>query len=531
MTYQELIATHVPKGAKPTMHGTSVSFEVAASELRDYVSALTLHDGIRLVSMVATDERATEKDFKIFYVFAVPASARFLVPFIRVGRDETYPSIANEVHAASMYERTIKESFGLSAEGHPGVLEPHRLHAPWPTGTYPMRADFDPSDANKGEPVDGKSISYTFGKIEGEGIYEVPVGPVHAGIIEPGHFRFSMAGEEIISLEARLGWVHKGSEKLFESLAIADQLRLSERIAGDTSFTHALAYAQAIEDLASLSVPERAQHLRVLYSEIERLANHVSDIGFIMGDTGFNFGGAHCSRLRERVMQLAERATGSRFLRGANAIGGVHADLDQAAIEEMSRTIADIARDFEEVMHIADESTSLYNRLVGTGIVAREAALDHAAVGVAGRASGIQTDARKDFPYAAYTKFPISLPGTHTGDVFARYMVRVHEARESLRIMTQVLSSLPKGSIKGATELGALALRKHSFAVGVAEGWRGEIAYFIATDADGKVRRVAPRDPSFINWHLAPIAAGGNVLLDFPLINKSFNMSYSGNDL
>lgn len=528
MTHQELISAFVPKTSKAATHGSLLVFEVAQGEIRALARAYAESRSLRLVTMMATDDREKDGDMKVYYVFGTPGASKFLVPFVRASKEGSYPSIAREVHAASMYERTIKESFGLAAEGHPAALQPHRLHAPWPKDSFPMRKDADrPTEDINPE----HSIRYDFAEVRGEGIYEVPVGPVHAGIIEPGHFRFSMAGEEILSLEARLGWVHKGSEKLFESLSIANQLKLAERIAGDTSFTHAVAYAQAIEDLAGIAVPERGAALRVVFSEIERLANHVSDIGFIMGDTGFNFGGAHCSRLRERVMRVAERATGHRFLRGAAAIGGVHADLDAKAEAEIAAEIADIERDFAEVMRVADDSTSFNNRLVGTGTVSAEAALDHAAVGVAARACGIPTDVRRDHPYAAYAKFPIAMPEVKTGDVAARYQVRVHEAREALRLIQAVLAKLPKGAARAAVDLDRIGLRKQSFALGLAEGWRGEIAYLIATDASGKIVRVAPRDPSFIDWHLAPIAAAGNVLLDFPLINKSFNMSYSGNDL
>lgn len=525
MTSHELTA-FIPKTTKAHQHGSNMVFEISQGELRPLARMYAESGVLRLVMMLGIDDRDREGDFKVFYVFGAAGTGRFLVPFVRASKEGTYPSIAREIHGASMYERIIKESFGLTAEGHPGALQPHRLHAPWPIDAFPMRKDAMTPDENSGE-----SIRYDFAEIGGEGIYEVPVGPVHAGIIEPGHFRFSMAGEEIISLEPRLGWVHKGTEKLFESRTIAEQLKLAERVAGDTSFTHATAYAQAIEDLAGIAVPERAAALRVVFSEIERIANHVSDIGFIMGDTGFNFGGAHCSRIRERVMRVAERATGHRFLRDAAAIGGVHTDLDAKAEAEIAAELADIERDFTEVMRVADESTSLYNRLVGTGTVPEEAARDHCAVGVAARASGIATDVRKDFPYAAYAKFPITLPETKSGDVHARYRVRIHEAFEAFRVIQAVLAKLPKGAARAAVDLDRIALRKQSYALGLTEGWRGEIAYFVATDAAGKIVRVSPRDPSFIDWHLAPIAAAGSVLLDFPLINKSFNMSYSGNDL
>jgi Ni,Fe-hydrogenase III large subunit len=391
-----------------------------------------------------------------------------------------------------------------------------------------MRKDFHKLEKKDEEKA---HLEYTFREVEGEGLYEVPVGPVHAGIIEPGHFRFSMAGEIIVNLEARLGWMHKGSEKLFETLPLSKKLLLSERIAGDTSFAHSTAFVSAIEELSGHTPPPRAQYLRVIFGELERLANHFNDIGFILSDTGFNFGGAQGTRLRERIMRINENLTSSRFLRGVSTFGGVTRDIGAEDAGKLRTELLAIEKDFDEIMNIADQNSIIKNRLDGAGRLTREAARLHDGVGVPARASGLEVDARKDFPYAAYAELPLAVAIETSGDVQARYRVRIKEVYSSMQLLTQALTKLPQGEIcvKNALSESA-ALKKNAYAVGIAEGWRGDIVYFVSTDVDGKIKRVSVRDPSFINWNLIPHCAPGNVLLDFPLINKSFNLSYTGFD-
>ncbi len=351
---------------------------------------------------------------------------------------------------------------------------------------------------------------------------------MHAGIIEPGHFRFSVAGEEIVHLEAKLGYVHKGTEKLFETLPLEKKVALAERVSGDTSFTHSLAFCQALETLANIDVPERAQYLRVVFSEMERIANHLGDIGFIMLDTGYSFGGASGTRLRETAMRWNERLSGSRFLRGANAIGGVLKDIDADTSTELAAYLESLQKDFNEVIAIAEESSSLKNRLEETGVLDRQVALDHGVVGITARAVDIERDARVDYPYAAYGALHCAIAKESRGDVRARFYVRIKEVRASIVLIEEALAKIPSGSIRSSREE---VFQKNSFAVGAAEGWRGEIVYAVATDGAGAISRVEVRDPSFMNWSVVGYAAKGNVVPDFPLINKSFNLSYSGNDL
>lgn len=512
---------YLPAGAILEEHGNVVAFKISSADVAAVCERLYFKHSLPLLTITATDERKERGVFRIFYVFGVPRSGIFLVPFIELRSENEFPSITQLIHEASGYERKIKTFFGLDPADHPRP-QPIALHENWPEGVFPLRRDFDWRE--RPPIVDGK---VEFQKVAGEGIYEIPVGPVHAGIIEPGHFRFSVAGEEIVKLEPRLGYKHRGVEKLFEVLPLADTVRLAERVSGDTSFTHSLAFCEAMEALGGVRAPERAQYLRVIFSELERLANHFNDLGFIMLDTGYNFGGASGARLRETVMQWSERLSGSRFLRGVNTLGGVTKDIASEECLELLDAVERWRADFSEVMAIAADSSSLLNRLRGTGKIDEKMARDHGAVGVAARAVGIDRDVRRDHPYAAYDRLGFKVVLEATGDVEARFNVRKREVDSSLSLLEEALRVLPAGALSVALP----AIKKNAMAVGVAEGWRGEIVYTIFTDAVGVILHVDVRDPSFRNWTLMEHAAPGNVVPDFPLINKSFNLSYSGNDL
>ena len=523
MNHSEIIAKYISANADIKIHNNLFAFEVSHSSIKEVVCDLYRKHNLPLKTITAADEREENGCFKIFYVFGVPKENVFLAPFIRIESFGEFPSLTLDIHEASTYERKIKTFFGLNPKGHPNPRS-LILHENWPEGAFPLRKDFNwqtrPKEAN---------TTFEFYKIEGEGIYEIPVGPIHAGIIEPGHFRFNVAGEEIINLEPRLGFVHKGSEKLFEVLPMEKKLVLSEKISGDSAFSHSLAFCQAVESLGGINVPERAKYLRVVYAELERLVNHLGDIGFIMLDTGFNFGGANGSRLREMVMQINERLIGSRFLRGVNIFGGVAKDIDKQAADKLMEDLENIINDFSQVIEVAENSDSLLNRLKGTGIVSGQIAKDHGVTGVAGRAGGAENDARKDYPYAVYDKLDFKVATEDSSDVYARFCVRVKEVYSSFDLIRQVLENIPEGNFNIQGPI--IDLRQNSFALGIVEGWRGDIVYFIMTDAQGIISRVDVRDPSFLNWTAAGHAGPGNIVPDFPLINKSFNLSYSGNDL
>lgn len=521
---QKHIQQYIPDNAQAEYSGDAVMFEVSISDIQHVVGDLYNTHRLSLKLITATDEREESGCFKIWYVFGAAKEHTFIIPFIRLQDTTEFPSIESEIHEAANYERRIKTFFGLTPIGGHDA-RPIILHENWPTDVFPLRKDF----AWNTRPTKAKGC-YRFQKIKGEGIYEIPVGPIHAGIIEPGHFRFSVAGERIVNLEPRLGFTHKGSEKLFETLSLANAVQLSEQISGDSSFGHSLAFCQALEQLSDATVPARALYLRVIYAELERLANHFGDIGAMMLDTGFNFGGAQGARLREIIMQLHDSLTGNRFLRGVNIIGGVTKDIQDTDKDVLIAKLHDIQNDFSEVIAVAENSTSLLNRLKGTGELSAKAAKDNGVIGVAGRAVGMSNDARAQYPYAAYANLSFGeIVLENDGDVYARFRVRIREVYASIRIIQDALRQMPAGPVGASAQ--EITFKKNAVAIGVTEGWRGEIVYFVATDANGSISRVAPRDPSFVNWSALKDAGFDNVVPDFPLINKSFNLSYSGNDL
>jgi Ni,Fe-hydrogenase III large subunit len=359
------------------------------------------------------------------------------------------------------------------------------------------------------------------------GVFQVPVGPVHAGVIEPGHFRFGVAGEPVLYLQLRLFYVHKGTEKRFERLPWRHGIHLAESVSGDTAVGHALAFAHAVERLAGCEVPPRARRLRAVLLELERLYNHLADVGAIATDVAFAVPAAHAQLLRERLVSLQERLFGSRLLRGTVAIGGVKADLPERGAAELRSHLARLRTGFESLVTLLIDSGSFTDRVDGTGVLPKEAARDLGVVGLAARASGIDEDLRRDHPHDAYEALRFEVPVEEGGDVRARLMVRAREVEQSLGILDQALATLPDSPLrtKPPAELPAL-----SGSLGWAEGWRGPCLHWVETDARGALTRVKVTDPSFLNWPGLARAVPGNIIADFPVINKSFNLSYSGND-
>ncbi|MDD5721514.1 MAG: NADH-quinone oxidoreductase subunit C [Candidatus Pacebacteria bacterium] len=527
MIKEKIQKYNLPKNAELSFSENAVSFEVPSSQIEELIIDFYKNHSLSLKLVTATDERQENGCFKIWYIFGSPKDHLFIMPFIKLTNTAEFPSLSlsSSTHKIADYERRIQTFFGLKPVGHRNARQ-IILHENWPKNIFPLRKDFNFST----RPPIAKNNTYHFQKVKGEGIYEIPVGPIHAGIIEPGHFRFSVAGESIVLLEPRLGYTHKGSEKLFEVLPLPEKIRLSEKISGDSSFSHSLVFCQALEQLSNVKVPKRALYIRVIFSELERLANHFGDLGAIMLDTGFNFGGAQGARLREGIMQINERITGSRFLRGVNMLGGVSKDISGEEKNVLIKNLENIKKDFSEVMDIALNDASLLNRLERTGAIDQEIAKDHGVVGVVRRSLGIANDARIDYPYAGYDELILDeIAVENGGDVYARFRVRIKEVYSSIKIIQNALSKLPKGDINISNP--DIAFKKDAFAVSIVEGWRGDIVYFVRTDSKGNISRVFPRDPSLINWAVLRDAGYDNVVPDFPLINKSFNLSYSGNDL
>jgi len=477
----------------------------------------------RLALLFAVDCRPLAEKYEIQYLFAFASDHPWVLLTIELaGHDRLFTSITPSVHAAQWYEREIRDLYGLIPQGHPDLRRLVR-HEHWPKGTHPLQKAF-PWNKTIGR----QQADYRFRHIEGEGVFEVPVGPIHAGIIEPGHFRFSVAGEPIMQLEVRHFWKHRGIEKLFEQQTLGTAIALAERVSGDTTIGHSLAYCQAAETLLHIDVPRRARYLRSLLLELERLHNHLGDVGAICNDTAYALAHAHCSRMKELLLQLNDRLTGSRFLRGALAIGGVTKDVSAIELSEIVAVLDGIEKDFAELESIIFANASLTDRLETTGVLTERTGWDHGVVGVVGRASGIDQDVRRDRPFAAYDEVPVKISLYRYGDVRARLRVRMDEIHESIRLIREIRANISHGPVAAAA---AHRPQPGQWALSAVEGWRGEILYFVMTGEQGSIHRCKVRDPSFVNWPAIQWAVVGNILPDFPLINKSFNLSYAGNDL
>src|SRR3989304_2598992 len=410
----------------------------AAVKLCDHIYH---HLNAPLISLFATDERKKYGMFSVHYVFSLDKDDAFII--IKIHIDEktpSYPSLTHKIPAANWYEREIKDMFGLIPKGHPDPRRPINFED-WPDGLFPLRKDFD--IRTKPPRVEGK---YVYRRVEGEGVYEIPVGPVHAGVIEPGHFRFSVAGEPIINLEIRHFYTHKGVEKLFEDLSIDRAVFLAERISGDNSVAHAVAFCQAIEKIAAIEVPPRARYIRTVLLELERLYNHLGDIAGIATDVAYSFGASHANKLKEDILQLNEKVTGSRMLRGMNTVGGMRRDIGDKK-DEILMSLSKFQSGFRELMELLFSTPSLMDRIETTGRIYNDIARGLHVVGPAGRASGIDRDTRRDHPYSAYKELNFKVPVMKNGDVFARTKVRSEEVLQSVGLVEQALWSLPEGNI------------------------------------------------------------------------------------
>jgi Ni,Fe-hydrogenase III large subunit len=379
----------------------------------------------------------------------------------------------------------------------------------------------------RAEPAPADGDDYAFLPAEGEGLHVIPVGPVHAGVIEPGHFRFTVNGETVVRLEARLGYTHKGIEGLMRGATLSRGLALAGHVSGDSTVAYALAFSRAAEAALGLDVPARAHHLRALAAELERLANHLGDIGAICNDAAFPLMLAHCAVLRERTLRAAEAAFGHRLMRGLVQPGGVAKDLSGAGVAAIRALAAEVETKFPPLVRLYDNTTSLQDRTVATGTLAPELARRFGAGGYVGRASGRDFDARKAFAYPPYQWLSFEVPVFEEGDVNARVWVRIREVEESLSLIGQLLGSLPNGPVATAVEPAGAARE----GIAVVEGFRGDVLAWLRLGADGHVERCHLRDPSWFQWPLIEAAVEGNIVADFPLCNKSFNCSYSGHDL
>jgi len=484
--------------------------DCSSDELIDSVGAL-LEGGYRLALVGARHDDAV---IEVVYLFVDgPPDQRIELRVMLDSRDPRIPSIARLSYSASRFEREMHDLFGVQPVGHP-QLRRLVLHQHWPARWHPMRHDAGPQPS-----MNPDADAFPFAQVEGPGIYEIPVGPVHAGVIEPGHFRFWVLGETIVRMKARLWFVHKGIERLFEDRDLDFALNLAEKISGDSAVSHSLAFVQAVEEALGIEVDSRTRELRAVLLELERLYNHVADVGALCNDVGFGFANARALTLRERLLTLNDSVSGHRLLRGGVHYGG--ATLRTLPSKE---ELEDIATQFHELVDLARSNSIVMDRFTGTGVLSIDQARDLGVLGVVARASGLDDDARVAHPF-------VELPSIQTvtregGDVLSRFEVRCGEVDVSLRVLADLIAREGPLEVRGdEVEL------REGHGTGIAEGWRGAVVHRVDFGPDGVLRRVKIVDPSFFAWPALPLALSDTIVPDFPLVNKSFNLSYAGNDL
>jgi Ni,Fe-hydrogenase III large subunit/Ni,Fe-hydrogenase III component G len=475
--------------------------------------------GARFLSLWGADDRDRDGCFRVYGAWLLPKSVMVVECAIDNVTNPTYPSIAALFPPALRMQRAMQDLLGISAEERD--MRGWLRHGGWPKTSFPLRRDMD---GNRQYLV--VSEPYPFVTVEGDGVHEIAVGPVHAGTIEPGHFRFSVVGEKVLRLEERLGYTHKGVAKLFETLPQQEGHRLAARISGDSAVAFSWAYCAALESLTSTTCPERAVILRALALEHERLANHLGDLGALGNDAGFAFGLTQFSRLKEDLLRVNVSAFGARYLMDYILPGGVAADLPGHWRGLLLNQYLKLEEGVTSLRTIYGEHAGLQDRFREAGRLEHELAEQLGGIGLAARASGIPCDLRVDHPWPPYNRLPVNLATQLYGDVAARVEVRFDEIFESLRLCRALLENLSSGDVQIAIPLA----EPNCQGIGLIEGWRGPVMIALDTGADGVIRRCHAHDPSWQNWPLLEYAIVGNIVPDFPLINKSFNLSYSGQD-
>jgi Ni,Fe-hydrogenase III large subunit len=421
--------------------------------------------------------------------------------------DNRYPSVGAHHAPAIRLERAMRDLFGLDPVGLADI-RPWLDHGRW------------------GE-IQAPAASYPFLRTEGEALHQIPVGPVHAGIIEPGHFRFTCDGETVVRLEERLGYAHKGVDLLMSGAPLARAARLAGRVSGDSTVAYALAFARAVESALGIQVPARAVWLRAVMAELERLANHIGDVGAICNDASFSIMLAHCAVLRERILRASADCFGHRLMMDRIVPSGVVVDINAGQAGRLRALVMELRAAMPRLEKLYDDTPSLQDRTVTTGILQPELAKRFAPGGYVGRASGRDFDARRDLAYAPYDKLKFVVPVRQDGDVNARVWIRLKEITESLSLLDQLLGDLPGGAVAGPS-IDPVAEAAEGMAV--VEAFRGDVLIWVRI-ANGVIERCHMRDASWFQWPLLEAVIEGNIVADFPLCNKSFNCSYSGHDL
>ncbi len=492
--------------------------KVKADALQGTANILNKNGNHALLAMFGADERATSGKLAIYCLFAHPDKRDVDILKAEFDKNEdSYESLTSVIPASAWYEREIFDMFGLKPKNHPD-LRPLVLHENFPEGFHPLL---------KTEPVDKQirgTREYEMAVSKGEGLFEVPVGPIHAGIIEPGHFRFSQAGESMLQLDAKLFFTHRGIEKAMEGKTPFEALAMAERICGACSIANTWSYCQAVEKIAGVTVPKKAEIIRTLLLEMERLYNHVGDLGNIPAGVGFSPAISLGNKLKELLMRCNEVVTGNRFLRGMLIPGGVKFDLTEEIVTQVLATLEDVEKGFLDLVQMMEEQDEFKDRIRTTGILRYSTAKDLAMVGVGARASGIKADSRKDFKYGIYDELDFALITKEVGDVEARIQVRIEETKETLKLVRQLIE---KWRTTLDVQLICEVPLKAGQAWGVTESARGNNVHWITLDDNGKIDRIFIRSASYPNWPGVAIATNGDIIPDFPLINKSFELCYA----
>ncbi len=481
---------------------------------------LHIANNARLLTFFGADERADGDGFAIYAVF-LEANGATTALRARVDPERpSYPAVTSTVPEVHWDEREMRDLLGIQPDGHPDSRR-LVLREDWPDGLYPLRKDFDPSQV---PPAPRELETFTPLMVEGEGVVGIPVGPIHAGIIEPGHFRFSAVGESVLHLDTRLFYTHRGIERLAEGRTPEQALPLVERICGACACSNAVAFCAAVESLAGVTVPQRARLIRTLLLELERLYNHVGDAGNICAGVGFAVGAMQGALLKEQLQALNERLVGHRFLRGTCAVGGLRRDLADTDLAAARAELTRLHRETRGFMRLLVETDALTDRMRRTGVLSADTVRIFGGVGVAARASGVDTDLRRDRPYAAYEGLPgLHVPLHTTGDAEARLRQRLAEAIVSFRLADEIFDRLQDGHIRAAVSHPVAG----RLGVGATESPRGANVHAVLFDESGRLTRYRVRSASFPNWPLVAAAVPGNLLPDFPLINKSFELCYA----
>jgi Ni,Fe-hydrogenase III large subunit/Ni,Fe-hydrogenase III component G len=500
------------RSAVPAWHARA-----GVERLREIAIGVAAKGG-RLAALWGADERDRGQGFALHLALVVDDTLLWLTVPLPADRPE-YPDLADVFAAANRMQRATYDLVGMRSTA--ADQRPWLRHAAWPADVYPLRRDF-----GVGNWYGNDVEQYRFVQVEGDGVHEIPVGPVHAGTIEPGHFRFSIVGEKVLRLEERLGYVHKAVEKLFESRDLVGGSALAGRISGDSTVAYAWAYAMAVEGLAGVAPPPRAMWLRALALERERVANHLGDLGYLGNDGGLAFGLAQFMRLKEEWLRLSGSLFGHRYLMDFIIPGGVERNVGRHGGDEIVAQCDRLEAEVRVLKDVYDDHAGLQDRFLTCGQLAPELARSLGVVGFAARASGLALDARSGPGFEPYDRLDVGVKTQGAGDVAARVAVRFEEIFESLRLLRTIVEGMPLGEI--ATPFDTVGGGGRG--LGRVEGWRGEVV--IALEAEGGlIRRCHAHDPSWQNWPALEYAVIGNIVPDFPLINKSFNLSYSGQDL